>query len=72
MFNKAELYLVGFNKGALVIKDSTSSVLPYLLSKALEDTNLELLELQEQILDLAESMPDYVARVPSTISEESH
>jgi hypothetical protein len=46
--------------------------LPYDLTVALEDLNLELLEVQADILELAESAPDYVARLPYSSSEELH
>jgi hypothetical protein len=47
-------------------------LLPYDLAVALEDLNLELLEVQADILELVENIPDYVARLPYTTNKELH
>lgn len=49
-----------------------STVFPYHLSEALREANIDLLELQEQILELAQSVPDYVGRLPTVVTEETH
>lgn len=46
--------------------------LPEYIEEALEDAELNILELQADILELAESVNDYVARLPLALSSELH
>jgi len=46
--------------------------LPDYIEEALEDAELSILEVQADILELAESVNDYVGQLPASMSAELH